>query len=213
MTDEVTATPLPIIHSWNQPTEKERAFVEYLVSLLGVKDANGNERTKPNRAALAALRRGLGKEPGEATEMFPYVARWFSGSMSSQREDDYLLVAGLFAAHQRTGKPYPKIDDARRNSLGGSFARLRVKTESGSVEKRFVALLNASREDLTTHLRHAIALLKANDMDVDWAQLLHDLDRWEWSGRPVQRRWAYGFWYTDWTSESESASAQPAEQP
>ena len=142
--------------------------------------------------------------------MFPYVAWAFRDDMSGQREDDYLLVAALFATHQGTGKPYPKIDDDRRNSLGGSFARLRAKAESGSIEKRFVALLNASREDVTTHLRHAITLLKAHEVNVDWAQLLHDLNGWEWSGRPVQRRWAYGYWYTDW--KTEDTSTQPAEE-
>lgn len=209
MTDETTEAPQTTRRHWDQPTGKERAFAKYLVDLLGSRDTNGNEKTKPNRAALAALRRGL-KSPGEATEMFPYVAWAFGDNMSPQREDDYLLVAALFATHQGKSKPYAKTDDVRRNSLGGSFARLRIKTESGSVEKRFVALLNASREELTTHLRHAISLLKAHDVDVDWAQLLHDIKGWEWPGRPVQRRWAYGYWYTDW--KTENPSIQPDEE-
>ena len=178
---------------WGQPTKHENDFVQQgLIRLLGgEKPAAAN----PQWAALAALRRGLGKSPGEAAEMFPYVIPWCGGEMSEYRQNDYFLVASLFALHQGRAAPHPSISDSRRNSLGGSFQLVAKKTESGSIEKRFVAMLNASREELDSHLRHAIALLKAHEIGVDWAQLLHDLKDWEWSSRPVQRRWASGFWY------------------
>jgi CRISPR system Cascade subunit CasB len=183
------------------PTDHERAFVEHLIRLLGAE--NPTAGAKPDRAALAALRRGLGKEPGEAAEMFPYVIPW-CGNEPEHRQNDYFLVAALFASHQGRRGPHAAASGVQRNNLGGSFEALAKKAESGSIERRFVALLNASREDLTTHLRYAISLLKAHEIGVDWAQLLHDLRGWEWSGRPVQRRWAEGYWYADYTTGGQS---------
>ena len=46
----------------NRPTTQERRFAEHLASLAGREDGDA-------RAALAALRRGLGKEPGEAADL------------------------------------------------------------------------------------------------------------------------------------------------
>ena len=139
--------------------------------------------------------------------MFPYVIQW-CGALSESRQNDFFLVAALFASHQGITPPHPAISDRLRNSLGASYQILSIRTESGSIEKRFVALLNASRTELDDHLRHAIKLMKANNVGVDWAQLLHDLNGWNWPSRAIQRRWASGYWYTEYTPSASSADAQ-----
>lgn len=186
-------------------------------------------RRKPDRAALAALRRGLGKRAGEAPEMFPVVMPLCIGGLRD-REDDCFLVASLFGLYP-TPSPQASATAARpaeQASLGAALKRLseKVAGERGSqpqdgkkhvdpIERRFVALLDATREDLDHHLRQAIALLKAHDVAVDWAQLLHDLGAWgprhrataappellhdlgAWDSPPwrgVQRRWARAYW-------------------
>ncbi len=174
------------------PTEHESRFIIRLLSLLGSSD---NPAAKPDRAALAALRRGLGKRPGEVAEMFPYIIPWCA-SMPDYDQNNYFLVASLFALHQGRLGPHPTVTDARRNSMGASFKLLHEKTNSGSIEKRFVALLNASHGEIDYHLRHAVSVLRANAIGVDWAQLLHDLGGWGWTSRSVQRRWAQGYWQT-----------------
>ena len=116
--------------------------------------------------------------------------------MDEYRQNDFFLVASLFALHQGRYGPHPTVSDPRRNSLGASFIVLFEKTKSDSIEKRFVALLNASREEVDEHLRHAISLLKAHNVGVDWAQLLHDLNGWGYASRSTQRRWAQGYWQT-----------------
>ena len=60
------------------------------------------------------------------------------------------------------------------------------------VERRLIALLNAEREDLDDHLRHAVAQLRAHDIAMDYVQLLRDLRSWGAEERWVQRRWAQG---------------------
>ncbi|MBI4504637.1 MAG: type I-E CRISPR-associated protein Cse2/CasB [Chloroflexi bacterium] len=181
------------------PTDREQRFVAHLAELVAAED----------RAALAALRRGLGKEPGEAAEVFPYVVPWLSSDAGRRdREDEeqaYFLVASLFAWHQGA---WPAEGDRRRaTNLGASFrlaARSRDEGGEPGVERRFVALLNCHRADLPVHLRHAVGLLKAKEIPVDWAELLHDIRRWDSASRSVQRAWARAYW--DYAGQPDDAA-------
>jgi len=171
---------------------KSREFARYLDGLAKRED----------RAALAALRRGLGKQPGEAAEMFPYLARW---SMNPWEEDTYYLTASLFALH-----PASWSGDQSNHNFGASLAWLNRNSEGAGVERRLVAMLNADRDTLPDHLRHAVALLKGKEISVDWACLIEDLNGWEHESRYVQRRWARSFWGDQpITSEREVSDQLP----
>lgn len=166
----------------SQITDHDNKFIEFLEGLANKRD----------RGALAALRRGLGKKPGEAAEMYPYVVRWVPQD-AQYLEDAYYLVTSLFAWHQGS---WPK-QEGRQNpsNLGASFALLRTKEkEAPGIERRFIALLNCHRDDLGDHLRHAVGLLKSKEIPIDWAQLLHDIKGWGWESRSIQREWARAFW-------------------
>jgi CRISPR system Cascade subunit CasB len=165
------------------PKEHRLAFVEHLESLVAAED----------RAALAALRRGLGKDPGTVAEMHRYVVPWLPAGCSRFQEDAYYLVAALFAWHQGSWRREEGPPAAATN-LGASFARLAESVESDSVERRFVAMLNCHRDDLPTHLRHAVGLLKSHEIPIDWGQLLGDIQNWGLESRGVQRSWARSFW-------------------
>jgi CRISPR system Cascade subunit CasB len=158
---------------------REERFVEYLEEL---------ERNE-DRAALAALRRSLGKSPGEAAEAHRYVLPF---NPATWEESAYYLVGGLFALHPQSWRR----DEGDRNltNLGVSFARLGSEVESKSIEKRFVALLNCHEDDIAEHLRHAIGLLGSKEIPVDWVQLLKDLRNWNHPDRFVQLSWARAFW-------------------
>ncbi len=156
----------------------DESFIAYLESVL----------KRDDRAILAHLRRGLGKEAGTAMEMFPYIAR-FTNNFYRNEENAYFLVASLFGL-------YPiyswKSDEKGRNNLGKSMSFL--KDDSGSIEKRFVALLNSDEEDLPNHLRQIISLLKSKDAPINWHKLLRGIKQWNRSDRRIQREWAKGFW-------------------
>lgn len=152
-------------------------------------------------AALATLRRGLGKRPGESPAMYQYVIPYCS-RYSDRRQNDFFLVAALYASHRGA----PGAPDPWRNNLGASFHALARKTGSAGVERRFLALLNAQREDLDSHLQHAVSHMKAHGVTVDWEQLLRDLAGWSWESRAVQRRWSQAFWRFD-PDASAGASA------
>jgi hypothetical protein len=82
--------------------------------------------------------------------------------------------------------------------------------ENEGVKRRFVALLNAHPEELDRHLRHAVSLLSANEIRIDWAQLLRDVQQWDDEDRQVQLAWARAFWGGDRpTSDADEAANSP----
>jgi CRISPR system Cascade subunit CasB len=179
-----------------QTPTREQAFAAFLERLSKEQD----------RGALAALRRGLGKPPGQTAEMHRYIVPWLSASAATPyvtwREEVYYLVASLFALYPESTWPPGQGPGYRRN-LGASFAQLEHASHQGrqddgkqtsSVERRFVALLNSSSEEIHSHLRQAVGLLKSKDILVDWAVLLGDLLWWDNDSRRVQRQWARAFW-------------------
>jgi CRISPR system Cascade subunit CasB len=181
------------------PTAQQAApFIAYLYSLAG----------KEDRAALAALRRGLGRAPGTAMEMHRYVTRHVPDDVEGWRRDAYYLIAALFALHP---EPWTDPPGGLGSNLGASFASLRMHTESESTEKRFVALLSAHRDDLPEHLRHSVSLLKAHEVRVDWAQLLTHVQAWDAENRWVQRNWARAFWRAGADTVSSAENAGPRE--
>ncbi|MCI0412695.1 type I-E CRISPR-associated protein Cse2/CasB [bacterium] len=146
---------------------------------------------KQDRAALAALRRGLGKAPGEAMEAYRYIAPFVSEKTTRQYEAALHTVGtlfGLYPSRSRAGDGWFDMN------MGASLRDLKGKLTAESVDRRFVSLLNSHRDDLDDHLRSIVSLLKSKDITVNWLQLLRDIMRWEDDRRIVQRNWAKAFW-------------------
>lgn len=156
--------------------ERQRTFIGYLLGLA--------KEGKEDRGALADLRSGLGKEPGEMGRVHKHVAPYLPEKNYNDRW--YYLTATLFGA-------FPQHRGGR--SLGAAFRPLKQKSDS--MEARFVALLNAHPDDLDDHLRHAVSLLKANEQPLDWFQLFQDLLQWDHPDGYIQMRWARDFYKTD----------------
>ena len=166
-----------------------------------------------NRRALAALRRGSGKPPGTVAEMHRYLVPWTSTLRRRDYEDGCYVIASLFALHPQPGG---------EGNLGASLAHLAEKEQERrglskserpeSLERRFTVLLNCHYEDLAGHLRQAISLLRANDVPVEWRQLLKDYWGWEHEDRAVQRRWARAFWGSQ-RAASGSSGQEETEKP
>ena len=177
------------------PTQHERRFADYLKRLAD----------DENRAALAALRRGLGKRPGEVSDPSPYVDPWLTPDASRRDEEAHYLVASLFGLHPVSLSPTAGNYSPR--NLGASLERLLTEGNRGAVQRRSIAALNSHREELGDHLRHLVGLLGARRAPVDWAQLLHDVERWDNPHRCVQREWARAFW-----RELQSSAAADSSQ-
>jgi CRISPR system Cascade subunit CasB len=143
-------------------------FIERLQSL-----AKGGDR-----AALARLRRGF-NHPMAA---MPYVAPFLRRGASRREEDALLLVGALFGLHPSEG------------GVPLATAMRRLAETSDSVELRFRALLDADPEDVGTHLRQAVSLVRSHDIPIDYDDLLQKLLSWGRDDRAAQRAWARLFW-------------------
>lgn len=161
---------------------KESRFISYL------------ESHAENRAMLAALRHGLGAEPGdpETAAMFPYVVPF----VQAWNEREIYMIASLFALHPVS---------TAKGDLGDHLRRLTFdESRADATERRFVQLLRMRRETLEPRLRQQISILKSKDIPVNWHQLFADLRNWDHPKRFVQRNWARSYWPA---AKSESKSA------
>lgn len=156
----------------------------------------GNE----DRAALAALRRSLGKQPGYSAEVARIVQPVLPDDASYARTEAHYLVASLFGLLPRhfdtPEDPKPRW---AQQGLGWSLRGVRFREDGEpdrGIERRFVALLDAEADALADHLRHLIKLAMSRDdgFALDFRRLLRDILAWDADDRRVQRQWAAGFW-------------------
>jgi CRISPR type I-E-associated protein CasB/Cse2 len=155
------------------------------------------------RGELAALKRNAGNTMAEARGV-----PWFPRLMRTEDEwansEICFLVATLIGLnkHGFTG------------DLGRSAKRLAALRSAESVDRRFRIVLDSdfSRDggQLPYRLRQVVKLLASSDVGVDWAQLLVDLRQWNWSGKPVQQRWARSFYSADHAQSDADAPTLPA---
>jgi CRISPR type I-E-associated protein CasB/Cse2 len=162
-------------------TSSRSPLLRQLYSLAGL------DGGKPDRQALARLRRAGTGEPKALLGAYPYVIP-VTGTRSI---DDSILLASLFASHPERGK-------AR---LGRALRIVMRERNSQSVELRFLSLLQASREDLDQHLRHAIALCRSAGVPLDWEDLEWVIRRWKDPEHTRQKRLAFDFWNTTVTED------------
>lgn len=166
--------------------DKKVPFVEHLERL----------RDHDDRAALAALRRGLGRP--STMEMCRYVVPWLPAECHPLDEELYFTIASLFASHPKPGGS---------GTMGDALARVAADSGAASVERHFVALLKSRSEELADRLRHVVALARSHNVPICWHQLFRDIRAWQHPSRYVQRSWARAFWtaserVTDETTET-----------
>lgn len=154
-------------------------------------------------AVVATLRRSVAFDPGTFSPAFPIVEPVVAG-LSDRRRRLYYLVAGLWALGQRrsSGPPVP---------LQAALYRVARGRDSGSIELRFNALLDSDADELPHRLRQVVSLVTADQIAIDWPQLLIDLIGWESDSRYVQQRWARAYWSGSDNAVSTTA-ADPPEQ-
>jgi len=155
-----------------------------------------------DRARLAALRRGLLLEPNQFYELHRVMPPQFLEGASRAEVQRRTMVAILFATHQ--GSFADDQTDRRGHNLGESLRLLAKKRAGGAIspedglpeplKRRLDALLAAPAEELFYHLRQVIRLLKADEVPIDWNQLLWDLRSWDREDRRVQWQWSRSFY-------------------
>ncbi len=172
-------------------TDEEKKLIGSLLRL-----ASAENPANRDRGALAALRSGLGKGPGEAPRMFPYVSPYLKGDRGPSVEAAF-LTASLFASHP---------ENASGGSLGSALHKaVDAKHGQEGVEKRLAAALDADPEDLPRHLAGLVSLCASAGVPINWFGFLDDVKLLlsDWSDRDnpsrpardvVRMRWARLFW-------------------
>ncbi|MFH1620292.1 MAG: type I-E CRISPR-associated protein Cse2/CasB [bacterium] len=135
------------------------------------------------RKAKAVLRRSLAFELGAYVPAYPYVEPFLKGEENQWKREMYYLVAGLWAAHWREGRP------GAPQSIGAACAKI---TNSASTERRFITLLDADEEQLAYRLRQMMALLK--EQPINYESLLTGLLYWNDDRKRTQNAWARDFY-------------------
>jgi CRISPR system Cascade subunit CasB len=165
-----------------------------------------------DKGAMAKLRQSQAFKPGTYYKVFPYVERFVR---EAAHEDDprrlaLYAVAGLFARHP---------EHVENKSFATAFSELMRRRESGSIEQRFIALLDADAENIVDYLRQAVSLLAAENIGCDYARLLDDLSSWmnpylsSWMNPfkteerdRLRQRWARDFYRATQTDEVQTSS-------
>ena len=139
-----------------------------------------------NRAALAHLRRGLGRPAGETLVRVGHLFVAVPDAAVSVA----VLVAGLFAEHRLSGG-----EGTLGKALGLYKRNYCVTPAAGdSADRRFIHLVESDPSDLAGRVPHAVRLLAAKNVAVDYAQLLRDLRRWASDDGRVQWAWSRDYW-------------------
>jgi CRISPR system Cascade subunit CasB len=176
----------------------ERGVIEHLLIVGGYRWSTQSgswtyREGEENRAALAELRSGLGKQPGDMARVHKHVVPYLPEEDYEDRW--YYLTATLFGLYPKHRTDW---------STGKAFGQLRKESES--MEARFIALLNAHPDDLDDHLRHTVSLLSSNEQPFDWFRFFEDLVYWDHPERLVQLKWARDFYRVNLPDKTSGAA-------
>lgn len=154
---------------------------------------------KSDTKVRAVLRRSLAFDPGQYVPAFPYVEPFIKGEDKPWRREMFYLVAGLWAMHRHEGQRGQPIP----------FGRACAVHQTASAERRFIALLDADRDQLPHRLRQMVALLKEQPLDFDG--LLLGLLDWHDDRKRTQNAWARDF-YRHYKDETDNEHRNDKEE-
>lgn len=140
------------------------------------------KNTSGGRAALAKLRRGIGKKPGEMPELWGVFLNKMSPELfsrtgePSRAEWAIYISLTMFALHQQGSSDTVHCEG---RSLGRAAADLMNENTDESRERimrRFGPVVTAKdMPELSHHIRGLVQLFKAKDVKLDYVRLAEDL--------------------------------------
>lgn len=167
--------------------KKERISVKQITRKVIAQLVNslGSSSTK---ATLANLRNSIGRNLSESAEIWPLIYAHVPESFLSKdgeltyEEQSILVTLQLYAVHQQgksesVSTDFSNGDNEKYRNIGQSLKELRTKDREVAVDRRFNAMITSSTfDELITHLRHLIKLLKSqSNAKVNYGQLAEDL--------------------------------------
>ena len=175
-------------------------------------------RTGPPGAELAALRRGLGREPGEVPAMWPFYTQANDrGELTPEYAAEHAALS-LYGLHQqsqrdsmhRDGVSIGKAVAVLRRRWGGRSAQVQEDkvdwTRVHPIDRRFAAAATAtSFSELVLHLRGLVTQLRGISQPLDYTQLYEDLLAWHSpvGATRVRRRWGMEYFTNTGSAPSD----------
>jgi len=139
------------------------------------------------RAILSYIRRSAGKSEGLPMEVLAFIFENFpenylgKGKGLTYEETAVLSALQLYAIHQQGETRNTHLETEAYSNLGTSLKALRSE-DSSAADRRFNAMITSDTYDeLITHLRYLIKLLKSKSAltTVNYAALARDLFRFQ----------------------------------
>jgi CRISPR system Cascade subunit CasB len=163
------------------------------------------ELEKLDAGERARFKRNAGNRMGESRNVLGlfYKKLLHDRTLPEWAEEPYFLIATLYpfeiqrTARSKTPGPPPPPN------LGASLRAIRKEKNGEGMDRRFERLLDADEQQFPFLLRREVQFLVGEGGRVHWAQLLHDILRWQHPFRTVQRRWARVYFSTQ--AEADSA--------
>lgn len=176
----------------------------------------------PRKAALANLRRGVGRVPGELPELWGLFLQDLPEQLESDTGEptrgEWAIYLALthYAMHQQ-GHELPRDPMHKSKVSFGRAVRRLVKPvedpEDCSILRRFNALATAaSMPERMQHLRGLVQLMRAEGVPMDYTQLAVDLYllQSETSASKVRLRWGQDYYRT--VKETENLQINEMEE-
>lgn len=173
--------------------------------------------TSANRAALARLRRGVGRTPGEMPELWGMLLNGLPEELMSdsgqptQAEWAIYTSLTLFALHQQSQNRSAHEEGV---SLGSAVRKLVARPEDMErVKRRLDAMVTAqSVTEITYYLRGLIQLMRTPLIPLDYGALCNDL---YWVqlldlAPAVKLRWGQDFYRIPLKDAEEASEETPA---
>ncbi len=163
-----------------------------------------------DRAALAMLRRGIGRSVEESPSSWAYIVAASAGR--EYRERAAHVALSLLSLHQQSFA----AGSASQAGWGLGRACRALAAQRGTegekgVARRFQSMLGADDLDaLSVHLRGLVGLLRDAEIPLDYTQLFLDLSDW---GRPERRarvglRWSREYLAGNYSDHEDDTKGQ-----
>lgn len=161
------------------------------------------QQSRENTRALAELRRGIGKAPGEIPQLWGYylesMPEEFYGDTAPSRAEWAVYVAlTLFALHQQGKDPQIEPMQKEGQTLGRALSYLiHSEDDQERIVRRFnIIATSSSVEELFHYMRSAIQLLRGENIGIDYAKLAGDIYCFQFPElvSNVRLRWGQDFY-------------------
>lgn len=155
------------------------------------------------KRALAELRRGVGKAPGEVPQLWGYflqdMPEAFLGDREPSRAEWAVYTAlTLFALHQQGKDPRREPMNREGQSLGNAVGQLvHGEEDQNRVARRFYTMAtSAGMEELAHHMRAIVQLLRSKGIALDYPALAGDLYGYQFPTQVsrIRLKWGQDFY-------------------